>query len=103
MSEEVPLAGSLEQVIASLRPGLSVSALGGVFGRWEELVGPTVAQHARPVSLADGILIIAVDQPGWATQLRFLERDLLVRIAEVVGPGAVNTIEIRVRRSGGAR
>jgi predicted nucleic acid-binding Zn ribbon protein len=46
-------------------------------------------------------LVVVVDQPGWATQLRFLEADLLRRLAEMVGPGVVETIEVKVRRPGG--
>jgi len=42
-------------------------------------------------------LVVDVDQPGWATQLRYLETDLLARLAAVAGPGAVRSIEVRVR------
>jgi predicted nucleic acid-binding Zn ribbon protein len=67
-----------------------------VFSRWEEAVGAGVAAHARPVSLNDGVLVVAVDQPGWATQLRYLSADLLLRLADVAGEGVVRRIEIRV-------
>ncbi len=79
----------------------TASALGAVFSQWEAAVGPSVAAHARPVSLNDGVLIVAVDQPGWATQLRYLSADLLVRLADVAGEGVVGRIEIRVE--GGPR
>jgi predicted nucleic acid-binding Zn ribbon protein len=74
----------------------TASALGAVFRQWEEAVGATVAAHARPVSLADGVLVVAVDQPGWATQLRYLSADLLGRLADVAGEGVVGRIDIRV-------
>ena len=74
----------------------TASALGAVFSQWEDAVGPTVAAHAQPVSLADGVLTVAVDQPGWATQLRYLSGDLLVRLREVAGEGVVGRIDIRV-------
>lgn len=74
----------------------TASALGAVFSGWEEAVGATVAAHARPVSLTDGILVVVVDQPGWATQLRYLSSDLLQRLAEVAGEGVLGRIEIRV-------
>jgi predicted nucleic acid-binding Zn ribbon protein len=68
-----------------------------VFARWEDAVGPQVAAHARPVKLAEGRLLVEVDEPGWATQLRFLEVDLLARIAACAGPG-VDAIDLRVKR-----
>jgi predicted nucleic acid-binding Zn ribbon protein len=74
----------------------TASSLGAVFSHWEETVGKTVAAHARPLSLTDGVLVVAVDEPGWATQLRYLTNDLLSRLADVAGPGVVGRIELRV-------
>ena len=88
---------SLELVVRSLR-GAGAKATAGVFGRWEDVVGEHVAVHARPVALDDGRLVVEVDEPGWATQLRYLETQLLERLAVVAGVGAVRSIEVRVRR-----
>ncbi|MEA3075949.1 MAG: hypothetical protein QOF60_857 [Actinomycetota bacterium] len=74
----------------------TASSLGAVFSQWEDAVGATVAAHARPLSLTDGVLVVAVDEPGWATQLRYLTNDLLARLADVAGPGVVGRIELRV-------
>ena len=63
----------------------------------------TLADHADPVSLETGRLIVAVDQPGWATQLRFLAPDLLAKIAERIGPGVVEVIDVRMKRFGGSK
>jgi predicted nucleic acid-binding Zn ribbon protein len=94
--EPVPLEESLDAVVRSLR-GAGARATAGVFGQWEDAVGPVVAAHARPALLDDGRLVIDVDQPGWATQLRYLEAELLTRLAAVAGPGAIRTIDVRVR------
>ena len=70
-----------------------------VVAGWEKLVGPDIAGHARPVSLHDGVLVLAVDHPAWATQLRFMTAELLARIAEMTGsegPAEVSEIHIRV-------
>ena len=55
-----------------------------------------VAQHSRPRSLRDQVLVVAVDEPAWATQLRWLEADLLARLEAVLGAGQVSRIEVRV-------
>ena len=89
---------SLGRVTKSL--GMAApDALNGVFGRWAEVVGEQIAAHAQPHSLKGGTLVVTVDQPGWATQLRYLEADLLRRLADVAGEGAVNRIEVRVKRA----
>jgi len=67
---------------------------GAVFGRWAELVGPEIAEHANPVSLRDGELIVQAVSTAWATQLRLLQRDLLARIAAGVGRGVVARLRI---------
>ncbi|GAA4798781.1 hypothetical protein GCM10023200_39470 [Actinomycetospora chlora] len=67
---------------------------GAVFGRWVELVGAEVAEHARPESLRDGVLTVAADSTAWATQLRLLQRQLIGRLAAGLGDGVVTTMRI---------
>jgi predicted nucleic acid-binding Zn ribbon protein len=67
-----------------------------VFSRWEQVVGPDIAAHAQPRSLRDGVLVIAVDQPAWASQLRFLGADLLARISDATGCCDVAEIQVKV-------
>jgi predicted nucleic acid-binding Zn ribbon protein len=95
--EPHPIGESLDVVVRSLR-GAGAKATAGVFGRWEDAVGPHVAAHARPVLLDAGRLIVEVDEPGWATQLRYLEAELIERLSAIAGEGAVRSIEVRVRR-----
>jgi predicted nucleic acid-binding Zn ribbon protein len=66
-----------------------------VFGRWADLVGPEVAEHATPVSLRDGELTVAASSTAWATQLRTLQRPLLARIAARLGPDVVRRMKIQ--------
>lgn len=74
-----------------------VSTVRSVFDRWPELVGEQVAARARPISLRDAVLTIGVTDPAWATQLRFLEAELLGKIATHFGPDEVTSIEVKVR------
>ena len=102
--DPVRFGDSLQQVVRGLRPeGASASsaavapaaAIGGVFGKWEAAVGAAVAAHVQPVKLAGTTLIVQVDDPAWATQLRFLEATLRQRLAEVAG-AHVERIDVRV-------
>ena len=95
--DAIPVSASLDRLAARLgAPG--VEALSTVFTRWSEVVGPVVADHAKPVSLRDGVLVVAVDDPGWATQLRYLGASVVERFNELVGEGAIVRIDVRVRR-----
>src|SRR5690606_34213160 len=71
MRDPIPISNSLEGVVRSLR-GPSRSAVSGVFGRWDEAVGAQIAAHVRPIKLDEGVLLVEVDDPAWATQLRFI-------------------------------
>lgn len=100
--DPVSLGESLHQVVGSLRPQqggakASVSAIGGVFGMWREAVGEMVAEHVQPIKLNGTALVVEVDDPAWATQLKFLETTLRERLQSVAG-ATIDTIEVRVAR-----
>lgn len=96
MREPVPISNSLDGVVRSLR-GPSRQAVSGVFGRWDDAVGAQVAAHVRPVKLDDGVLVVEVDDPAWATQVRFLIPTITQRLVEVASV-RVERIEVRVDR-----
>ena len=95
--EPVPVTDALDGLLRSLRGGAGRAEVGGVFGRWEEVVGGALAANVRPVRLERRVLLVEVDDPAWATQVRYLSSDLMARLAEVTGV-AVDGIEVRVRR-----
>lgn len=70
-----------------------------VMAAWREAVGEAVAAHVRPRRLHDGVLLVEVDAPVWATQLRYLEEDVLRRLGRKVRPGVVKSIRPVVRRA----
>jgi predicted nucleic acid-binding Zn ribbon protein len=88
---------SLEQVVDRLG-GAPLPALEAVFARWPEAVGPVIAAHSRPVSMSSGTLVVAVDEPGWATELRYLAAGVLERLKEVAGQPVAERLEVRVQR-----
>ena len=63
-----------------------------VFGRWPELVGPGIAEHAQPVSLVDGDLLLQAESTAWATQIRLLAPQLQRTLNTQLGAGAIKRI-----------
>jgi len=102
-NDPVAISESLDGVVRSLR-GPSRRAVGGVFGRWVDAVGPQVADHVRPLKLDGGVLTVEVDDPAWATQVKFLAPTVIERLASVAGV-EITKIDVRVdrRNSRGSR
>lgn len=105
-----PVHESVEEVVAGLaapheradgmdraRTGApSAALLGTVFSRWEELVGSAIARHTKPLRLEGGTLVVAVDQPAWATQVRLLAPGILTSVTERTGE-RLDRLEVVVR------
>ncbi len=87
--------GRIASRISTARGWAPNLANGSVFGRWPELVGPEVAEHATPTALRDGELTVQADSTAWATQLRLLQRPLLAQIAAGLGHGIVTRMRIQ--------
>lgn len=87
--------GRLAARLATDRGWTTQISGGLVFGRWAQLVGAEVAEHARPLALRDGELTVQASSTAWATQLRLLQRQLLGRIAAGVGSGVVTRLRVQ--------
>lgn len=61
------------------------AAVGGVMGRWGEIVGSHIAAHCTPVEFNDGILTVRTDSAAWATELRMLAPQLLAKLNAELG------------------
>jgi predicted nucleic acid-binding Zn ribbon protein len=93
--DPVPLSNALAKVGAELglAPG---DAHGTLDARWSEVMGADVARHARLVSVRDGVLTVVVDDPIWASQMRYLEPAIVTRATALLGPGVVVSMRVRV-------
>ena len=91
------LAGALDALLDRLGTE-STSAITGVFGEWPKIVGEQVAQHVTPIKLERGRLIVEIDDPSWATQMRFLEPQLVEKL-NAATTSTITAIEVRVKRN----
>ena len=69
-------------------------AVGGVIGRWAEIVGEHVAEHCAAESFEDGRLVVRTDSTAWATNLRMLVPQLVTRLAKELGEGVVEEVTV---------
>ncbi len=86
--------GELVRRLVAERGWAETTTAAGVLAQWDQLVGPEIADHCRPVSLIDGELVLVAESSAWATQLRLLTRTLTARLGAQVGPEAVRSIVV---------
>jgi predicted nucleic acid-binding Zn ribbon protein len=92
-----PLADGIERLLQGLgAPPVPVLTL--LAERWEEVVGPAAAAHCRPGAVTDGCLHVEVTEPAWASQIRWQQAEIVRRVADLAGPGAVGRVDVRVGR-----
>ncbi len=97
--EPVPLGDSVAAVGREL--GMAApDAFATIAGAWPEIVGAALVGHAHIRSIRAGVCTIAVDGPGWATQLRYAERQVVERAQRRCGPGVVTSIRVVVNGPG---
>jgi predicted nucleic acid-binding Zn ribbon protein len=98
-SDPTPLAEVVDRLVSGWGAA-SADTTRTVFGDWDDIVGPQLAGRTKPRTLRQGTLTIAVSDPAWATQLRFLEAELVARIAAMTGSDEVERIDVRVVPNG---
>ena len=91
-----PISSDLDDLMRRLQAG-DREQVAGVFGKWEEIVGASVAANVTPVRIENQTLVVEVSESSWATQVGFLESTIRQRILEETGSEIVS-VEVRVRR-----
>lgn len=75
--------------------GESAVTFTAVLRIWAEIVGDDVARHAVPVGLEREVLVLRVDDPAWATQLRLLASEITERLRAVPHLECIKVLEVR--------
>ncbi|MFJ3643810.1 DUF721 domain-containing protein [Streptomyces sp. NPDC090108] len=72
------------------------AAVGGVMGRWPQIVGEDLAKHCVPQGYDEDerVLSVSCDSTAWATQLRLLAPTLVARLNQDLGHGTVRLIKV---------
>lgn len=69
-------------------------AVSSVLARWDEIVGPSVAQHSRPEKFENAEVVIRCDSTNYATYLRTMQGYLQQTFDQKLGSGIVTRIRI---------
>ena len=73
------------------------AAVGGVMGRWPEIVGDAIATHCKPERYDEEAreLTVRCDSTAWATEIRLRAPQLVARLNEDLGHGSVRLIKVQ--------
>nr|WP_323379219.1 DciA family protein [Streptomyces durbertensis] len=102
--DPLPLGAAIER-LKTERGWEMPMAVGGVAGRWPEIVGGKNAEHWQPAGYDEEsrVLRVRCDTAAWATELRRLAPVLVRRLNEELGNGTVLAIEVLAPGSGRGR
>ena len=92
--EPVHLLSVLEQLLKDFgTPDIRVVT--SIVDQWEEVVGIDLAAKISAVAVSGSELIVRVDDPAWASQINWLEKQLLDKITNLVGEEKITSIRVR--------
>ena len=60
-----------------------------------------MAERIQAVAVRRRELLVTVDDPAWASQIAWLEAQLLERVEGIVGPGRIVAVRVQVKAVGG--
>ena len=93
-NEPVHLRSVLEQLLKDFgTPDINVVT--SIVDQWEEIVGIDLAAKISAVAVSGSELIVRVDDPAWASQISWLENQLLDKITRLIGEEKITSIRVR--------
>ena len=92
--EPVHLRSVLEQLLKDFGTP-DITTVTSIINEWEEIVGSDLATKISAVAINGSELIVRVDDPVWASQISWLEKQLLDKITRLVGEEKITSIRVR--------
>ncbi|MFJ9520646.1 DciA family protein [Kitasatospora sp. NPDC101801] len=79
-----------------------IAPLAHLQAAWGWIVGPEIAEHARPIAFNanSGLLTLATDSTAWTTQLGLLSRQLIARVKHELPHVNVRAFEFSAEAAG---
>ena len=89
------LGNVLEGVLkaSNLKIDLSLHKL---WKQWADLVGPAIAQNARPAAIRGNLLLVNVSSAPWMQQLQFLKDELIKKLNDAFEKNPIADIRFQI-------
>ena len=92
--DPIHLRSVLEQLLKDFGTP-EIKVVTSVVDQWQEIVGIDLAKKVSAVAVSGSVLIVQVDDPAWASQISWLEKQLLDKIESLVGEEKITSIRVR--------
>jgi hypothetical protein len=90
------LRKALDELLDDLESA-PVAATTSLIDRWPQVVGRELAAHSEPLGVRQGVLLVASDDPAYGSRLQWEEREVVARLAAVLGEGVVDRVQVKIR------
>lgn len=87
---------SIGKLLPGVYPAPGQLAAAKAFTWWSRSVPPRILEHARPVKLSHGIMIVHVSSSVWANELHYLGEDLLQQIRKHAPESGIQKLRFKV-------
>jgi predicted nucleic acid-binding Zn ribbon protein len=87
----------LGQTLNTYRPKPDME-MTGIWKHWTKAVGTEVAKNAKPALFKDGILIANVSSSVWIQHLKFMEKDIISNINQLLKKELVKKIRFKIAK-----
>jgi predicted nucleic acid-binding Zn ribbon protein len=95
MDGPIPLKGILREALRAYNLDVDLE-LYALWERWPEVVGPLIAQNARPTAIKRKLLLVNVSSAPWTQQLQYLKGELIEKVNRALGRVAVENIWFQI-------
>ena len=62
---------------------------------WPQVAGKPMARHSKPVSFAEGTLVLESDCSTWSAQLRLMAEEIMAEINGYLGVSVIRKLQVR--------
>lgn len=95
MDKPAPLGGILKKALKASNIEVDLE-LYRLWEQWADLVGPAIAQNARPEAIKGKLLLVNVSSAPWMQQLQYLKSELIEKLNSALGMEALKDIRFKI-------
>lgn len=95
MDKPAHLGTILQKAIEASRIDVDLGAY-RLWQRWENVVGPAIAENTRPEAINGKLLLVNVSSAPWMQQLQFLKPELIEKLNEALGKEVVGDMRFKI-------
>ena len=67
-----------------------------IWALWDETMGVTIAENAKPAAFKGQLLVVQVASSPWMQQLQFLKKDIIQKLNSALGKELVQDIKFKI-------